>query len=101
MHDLLGLIATINRPRLLVSAARFGAESYDRALHLCRLIGGERPPRFGEAILRLIELESAIEQARVNGAGDYSPARHVAVLSALLGEARLLRAASRLQAVRG
>lgn len=100
MLDLLGMIASLNRPRLLVSAARFGVEDYDRALHLCRLIGGPRPPRFGEAILRLLDAESALEHKRAADAADYSAARHVAVLVALLGEARLLRAASRLSAVR-
>jgi hypothetical protein len=101
MFDLLGMIAALDRPRLLVAAARFGVRDYDRARHLCRLIGGERPPRFGEAIIRLLEAESDLDAARRSGAADYSPARHVAVLSALLGEARLLRAASRLHVVRG
>ncbi len=93
MLDLLGLIATLNRPRLLVSAARFGVDDYHREAHLPRLLGHPAPPRNGEAIMHLLDMEAALDERRQANAADYSPARHVGVLTALLGEARLLRAA--------
>jgi len=101
MLDVLGMIAALNRPRLLVSAARFGVDDYDRATHLGRLVGGAAPARCGEAILRLLDVEAAAEAKRAGGAADYSVARHVAVLIALMGEARLLRASHRPVVVRG
>ena len=95
MLDLLGMIATLDRPRLLVSAARFEVEGYDRARHLPRLIGTPSAPRAGEAIVKLLDLESMLESKRRAKSADYTHARHVSVLVALLGEARALRAASR------
>ena len=95
MQELLGLIAGLNRPRLLVRAARFGVDDYNRNIHLPRLLGAGHLPRNGAAIIRLIETESDINDRRVGAAADYSVARHVAVLIALMGEARLLRAMTR------
>lgn len=92
MQDVLGMIAGLNRPRLLVRAARFGVDDYQRGTHLPRLLGAAHLPRHGEAIVRLIDIEADLNQRRVGIAADYSIARHVAVLIALMGEARLLRA---------
>lgn len=89
------MIAGLNRPRLLVRAARFGVDDYNRNIHLPRLLGAGHLPRNGAAIIRLIETESDINDRRVGAAADYSVARHVAVLIALMGEARLLRAMTR------
>lgn len=91
MLDLLGMIGSLARPRLLVSAARLGVGRYDRDRHLARLLGGARPPRAGSAILRLLDLEAGHESLRRQGDAAYAPARHVEVLIALLGEARFLR----------
>lgn len=98
MLDLLGLIATLNRPRLLVSAARFGVDDYQREAHLPRLLGRAAPARSGEAIMGLLDVEMRLDGLRLQGMADYSPARHVGVLTALLGEARLLRAGRRPEA---
>lgn len=95
MLDLSGLIATLNRPRLLVSAARFGVDDYHREAHLPRLLGRPAPARNGEAVMHLLGVEAELDERRRLGTADYSPARHVGVLTALLGEARLLRAARR------
>ena len=51
--------------------------------------------RNGEAIVRLLDVEAGLEGQRLSQASDYSPARHVSVLTALLGEARLIRLARR------
>ena len=89
------MIAGLNRPRLLVRAARFGIDDYNRSIHLPRLLGPGYLPRTGESIVRLIDIEADINDRRVGAATDYSIARHVAVLIALMGEARLLRAMTR------
>ena len=86
------MIAGLNRPRLLVRAARFGVDDYDRRTQLPRLLGSLSLPRNGEAIMRLLDIEADINDRRVGAAAEYSSARHVAVLIALMGEARLLRA---------
>ncbi|WP_254050019.1 DUF6477 family protein [Limimaricola cinnabarinus] len=92
MQDPLSRIAALKRPPLLVEAARFGIDGYDRARLLPRLIGagGFGPARAATALL---DREAEIEARRRSGSGDYRPARHVELIVALMGEARLLRAA--------
>ena len=94
MQDLLGMIAMLNRPRLLVQAARFGVDNYSRTSALPRLLGTLGAPRSGLAVIRLLEMEGDLEDRRVGRSADYPIARHVEVLIALMGEARLLRAAA-------
>ncbi|WP_210529822.1 DUF6477 family protein [Rubellimicrobium arenae] len=93
MLDVLGMIAVRERPGLLVQAARLGVGGYDRVRDLPRLLGTAKAPRSGEAILHLLEREDDLERRRAAGDVAYRPSRHVAVLTALLGEARALRAA--------
>ena len=95
MLDLLSMISMLNRPRLLVQAARFGVDDYDRARALPRLLGLIEAPRSGAAVMRLLDLEADLNARRARHAADYAVARHVEVLIALMGEARLLRAVSR------
>ena len=99
MQDILGMIGALNRPRLLVQAARFGVDAYSRTNCLARLLKSLSLPRSGEAILRLMDIEADLNDRRVVAAADYSVARHVEVLIALMGEARLLRAVMRPVAV--
>ena len=93
MKDLLAMISGLERPKLLVRAARFGVDDYDRGRHLDRILKSETLPRTGPAILRLLEREAALEDRRTSAAADYSVAQHIEVLIALMGEARILRAA--------
>lgn len=95
MMDLLSLLNTIHRPRLLIRAARFGIEDYRREVHLRRLIGPGALPRSGAALAQLIELEADQNGLRTENAAGYSPARHVEILIAMMGEAQILRASSR------
>ncbi|MEL7088895.1 MAG: DUF6477 family protein, partial [Planctomycetota bacterium] len=39
MQDVLTMLQCLHRPRLLMRAARIGAEDYRRAAHLPRLLG--------------------------------------------------------------
>jgi hypothetical protein len=92
MQDILGRVESLKRPPLLVRAARFGLDDYNRAGQLPRLLRCLAPPRSGEAVLRLLDLEAELEDLRHERAAEYSVARHVEVIIALMAEARLLRA---------
>jgi hypothetical protein len=95
MQDLTGMINALRRPRLLVRAARFGVDEYVRNTHLKRILQRDALPRPGEAILKLLEIEADLEDQRKADMAEYSIARHVEILSALMGEARVMRATTR------
>lgn len=86
-HDAL---SHLRRPRLLITAARFGLAEYDRARDLRRILRDAKPPAPAAAIARLIEEEAGLDETRRAGEATYSVARHVDVLIALMGEMRLL-----------
>lgn len=92
MLDLHTRIATLKRPSLLARAAQFGVDEYRREVHLRRLLQAEPLPRSADALMRLLDMEQQIDQARRNREGYYAPAHHVEILIAIAGEARLLRA---------
>ncbi len=82
----------LRRPRLLIRAARFGLADYRRERDLRRLLG-EAAARTGASRLdRLLDLEAGIDAARCAGLATYRPAAHVAALTALMFEARLMMA---------
>jgi hypothetical protein len=85
MRDIFAILETIRRPRLLMQAARIGRNTYRRNRDLRRLIGGVAPT--DQAIALLISAEEAQEQSRCTHAADYSPARHIELLAALIAEA--------------
>lgn len=91
MKDLRGQLAGLRRPQLLVATAQRGAAHYDRLRDLPRLIG--TAPGAGPAMAALFAIEDALEDARRLRAPDYRAARHLATLTALIGEARLLERA--------
>jgi hypothetical protein len=93
MKDILSSLHDLRRPGLLIRTARIGAADYRRGAHLARLIGGTPPPSSGAALMQLMELEAELNDCRKNERAGYSPARHVDILIAMLGEARLLRQA--------
>jgi hypothetical protein len=86
--DFRRLLADLRRPALLIRAARFGLVDYRRDRDLRRLIEIELPP--DRALSRLLEVEEQIEETRKAGDAGYSANRHIDVLIALLGEARML-----------
>ncbi len=92
MQDILSMLNALHRPRLLMRAARIGAEDYRRAAHLPRLLGYGNLPRHGVALLRLMEIEATLNAQRLEDDSAYSLLRHVDVLIAIVGEARILRA---------
>lgn len=84
-HDLL---AEIRRPRLLIRAARFGVDDYERSRDLKRILRSETTPAPGRAIARLVEMEAGQEAARQAGDASYSISTHLEILIALMAEAR-------------
>ena len=92
MQDLLSMLNTLRRPRLLIRAARLGAQDYSRNRHLQRLLGYGTLPRYAPALMRLIEIEGVHNEQRRNSDAGYSLPRHLDILIAMMGEAQLLRA---------
>lgn len=94
MQDILGRLSALRRPPLLVRAARIGAQEYRRDAHLARALGETPPTRTASALMSLLELEGMLNAARKRGVAEYSPSRHVEVLSAMMAEAQLMHTAS-------
>jgi hypothetical protein len=91
MQDLLSMLNALHRPRLMMRAARIGAEDYRRSAHLPRLLGYGVLPRHGAALMKLIEMEAELEEQRTGSNANYTLMRHIDVLIAVVSEARLLR----------
>ncbi len=62
MQDLMSMLKTLRRPRLLIRAARFGAQDYNRERHLQRLLGYGTLPRPGAALMRLMDMERDLNE---------------------------------------
>lgn len=87
-------ICHLRRPVLLVEAARIGVASYCRERTLLRHLGDLHPRDSMAVLTSLLEIEDELNQLRKHGSAGYSPARHVDVAIAILGEVRLARAAA-------
>ena len=94
MKDILGLLGDLRRPRLLIRAARIGAQDYRRTPSLARILGHAPVPRPGAALMRLIEIEAELDDRRRAEDAAYCVSRHVEVLTAMMGEARILKEAA-------
>lgn len=94
MKDVLGLLLDLKRPRLLIRAARIAAQDYRRDICLRRALGDTPPARSGAALMALMEIEALMDENRRAKDASYSVTRHVEVLTAMMGEARILRAAA-------
>lgn len=90
MNDPLSLLATLSRPRLLVTAARIAAPHFRRDRMLRTLLGDPAPKGPGETVMALIVLEQAHDAARRARHAGYSVERHVRVLAALMAEGQTL-----------
>jgi len=92
MIDILNRLDRLRRPRLLIRAARIGAEDYRRDIHLPRLLGHGGLPRHIKALSHLMEIEAALDANRRAQEANYSMIQHVEVMIAVIAEARILRA---------
>ena len=97
MQDILSMLHALRRPALLMRAARIGADDYRRANHLPRLLGYGVLPRHGAALMKLMEIEGDLNAQRVSSNTSYNLIRHVDILIAIIGEARVLRASQTAQ----
>ena len=95
MLDISARIAQLRRPSLLIKTARFGLDEYTRDVHLRRILKTDSIPRPAPAVMQLLDVESAINTARIEKQATYSVARHVDVMIALMAEAQILRATTR------
>ena len=93
MQDIISMLSALHRPRLMMRAARIGAEEYRRNTHLPRLLGYGVLPGHGAALIRLMEIEADLETARKASDASYSLVRHLDILIAMVAEARVLKAA--------
>jgi hypothetical protein len=89
MTDLATVLNAIRRPKILIRAARCGLVDYRRERDLKRLLR-QSAGAPAQAINRLLAEEKRLEDTRAAGEATYSIQRHVAVLTAILAEARLL-----------
>ena len=94
MEDVLTQVSRLNRPTLLVRTARHGLEDYNRIVHLRRLLRCETLPSPGKAILKLMEHEAIVNVQRLENRAEYSVARHVELIMALMCETRILKASN-------
>ena len=90
MLDLHSRLRQLNRPKLLVRAARFGLDGYRRDATLARLLPGHTPARPAATLIKLLEVEAACDAERTTGAAAYQAMRHIDVLTAIMVEARLM-----------
>ena len=90
MTDFLKVLSSLRRPRLLIRAARFGIEDYNRNRDLKRLLRGTPLPSPTKAVNTLMAEEARLEETRQSGDASYNVAKHVEILIALMAEARLL-----------
>ncbi|MEE9426576.1 MAG: DUF6477 family protein [Paracoccaceae bacterium] len=90
MNDIIKVLSNLHRPRLLIRAARFGLEEYNRDRDLKRVMRTGIAPSPQRAVNTLMVEEAKLEENRQTGGASYSVARHVEVLIALMAEAQLL-----------
>lgn len=91
MEDVLTMISRLKRPTLLVRTARHGLADYNRLIHLRRLLKSEAVPGPAQAIMKLLEAEVELNLQRLSKNPEYSVAKHVETLIALMCEARILK----------
>jgi hypothetical protein len=94
MTDLATVLNALRRPKILIRAARAGVVDYRRDRDLKRILRVSRSAAPQQAIGSLLLEESRLEATRAAGEATYSIQRHVAVLTAILAEARLVPAAA-------
>ncbi|MEM9228559.1 MAG: DUF6477 family protein [Pseudomonadota bacterium] len=89
MQKLKNTLTQLNRPRLLVGAARKGLMFYRRERDLARLLKRSSSAT-GTDAERLLQAEAKLEETRTAGDATYSVGTHIALLTALIAEATLI-----------
>ncbi|MBA3324586.1 MAG: hypothetical protein H0T41_04735 [Rhodobacteraceae bacterium] len=92
MTEFAATLTELRRPKILIRAARAGMTDYRRDRDLKRLVRDARGAVPHDAMTPLLAEENRLEEHRTSAGGAYNIQRHVAVLTAILAEARLLPA---------
>ena len=90
MNDFANMLDALRRPKILIRAARAGVVDYRRERDLKRLLKSARTSAPHQAIGSLLSEEDRLETSRTAGDGTYDLQRHIAVLTAIIAEARLV-----------
>lgn len=88
MTDFNAKVQQLQRPKMLIHAARMGLADYRRERDLRRF--GQISMQPEKILPHLLDEEGRIEEKRRRGEMGYSIAQHVDILIALMGELRLL-----------
>jgi hypothetical protein len=92
MNDVATVLNALRRPRILIRAARAGVSDYRRERDLKRLLRSVRPAAQQQTMGTLLAEETRLEAIRAAGEANYSIQRHIAVLTAIIAEARSMPA---------
>ena len=77
----------LNRPKILVQAARHGVTTYERKPHLLHLFGWQKPKSLSALLDTLFEKDAELNKMRrLNDAANQIQ-DHIAILTALIAEA--------------
>lgn len=87
MRDLKISLKSLNRPEILVRAARMALTGFHRDAALTRIFGYAPTIQSKGLIEDLLEREELINTQRKTGDVTYNIARHITVLTALINEA--------------
>ena len=77
---------TLKRPKLMLEAARNGTARYDPKRHLPVLLGGSYHESKTGQLDCLLDTEEIYNRLRKEKRAEYSPARHICYLIAILAE---------------
>jgi len=77
----------LNRPKILVRAARHGVTTYDHKTHLQHLFGWQKPQNRSVLLDSLFEKEAELNKMRRLNDAAYQVQDHIAILTALIAEA--------------
>ncbi len=96
MTEFSAQLTDLRRPKILIRAARAGVTEYRRDRDLKRLVRDAKGVAPRDAMAPLLAEENRLEETRTTGGATYNIQRHVAVLTAILAEARQAPAAAAL-----
>jgi len=88
MPTRLNTLSALTRPKLLLHAARLALQNYHRKPAILRIFGGTISADDPDVFTQLFQHENDLNAQRKSGDTTYSVARHVLVLTALIGEAQ-------------
>ncbi len=96
MLNAINHIASLNRPKLLIRAARAGMTTYNRD-NLKQVIGDVHRLSGKDILTRLVEREEQLDTQRRNRDISYDVRRHIMILTGIIAEASAYQAQSELE----